>query len=140
MKAGPRIKGIPDNANNAVELVKDSGIGALAGFLAAAIFVAVYAILMNWFHFSENSIPVVNVVAKAVCMLVAALAAIWRRPQRGWLKGAMAGALYVILAFILFSILDQNWTIGWPFLADLVMGIIVGAIGGIFFVNLRKPK
>ena len=140
MKASNRIKGITDNAENAGAIVKDSGIGALAGFLAAAIFVALYALAMNLFHFSENSIPVVNVIAKAVCMLLAALVAIWRRPQKGWLKGAMAGALYVILAFLLFSVIDGNWTVGWPFLADLGMGIVVGAVGGILFVNLRKAK
>lgn len=140
MKISTHIKGIPDNVANPPTIVKDTLMGAIGALLMAIIYVGLYALAMQLFHVGENSMPVVNVIAKAVCMLLAAFISIWRRPQKGWLKGGIAGGLYVILAFVLFSLMDGDWSLGWPFVADLGMGIIVGAVGGILFVNLRKAK
>ncbi len=138
MKIGTRIKGITDNVGNPPTIVKDTLLGAIGALLMAIVYVGLYALAMYLFRVGDNTMPVVNVIAKAICMLVAAVISVWRRPLKGWLKGGIAGGLYVILAFVLFSLIDGDWSVGWPFLADLVMGIVVGAIGGILFVNLRK--
>ncbi len=114
------------------------GVGV--ALLAAALYVLVFALAVRLFHVRENALPVVNQGAKVVFLLLGAWMAVRRHPERGWLRGGLTGVLYVLLSFVLFSAIDGDWSIGWSFLSDLVMGAAVGAIGGILIVNLTKRK
>ena len=140
MKLKNRVKVFADNMANNYGMAWDVGLGAGGALMAALLFVGLFAASIKLFHISENSIPVVNEVAKAVCMLIAAFLAVLQRPNKGWLKGGIAGGLYVILSFMVFSIIDGDWTISWLILSDLVMGMVVGGIGGIIMVNLKRKK
>jgi putative membrane protein (TIGR04086 family) len=140
MKSGSKFKNFSDNMACKYGLAWDVCIGAAGALLAALLYVVVFAGCIRFFQVNDNAIPVTNEVAKVICMLLAAVIAVWKRPERGWLKGGIAGGLYVIFSFLLFSIIDGNWSISWPFLSDMVMGLLVGAIGGILLVNIRKKK
>lgn len=114
------------------------GVGS--ALLAAVLYVLLFALVIKLFHVKENALPVANQVAKVVFLLLGTWMAVRRHPENGWLRGGLTGGLYVVLSFILFSLVEGNWTMGWSFLSDLIMGIVVGAIGGILLVNLFKRR
>lgn len=140
MKPRSRITAFAENMSTNYGMAWDVTIGTGGALVAALVFLALYAGGIKIFHISEMSIPVVSTVAKACCMLFGAWLAVRRHPAKGWLRGGLAGVLYVLLAFVIFSLIDGDWSFGWPFLSDLLMGAVVGGIGGILFVNFRRKK
>jgi putative membrane protein (TIGR04086 family) len=127
-----------DNMSANYGMAWDVGVGALGAFITALVYVAVFAGCIKLFRVNENVIPIVNQVAKVACMLFGSWLSVRKRPAKGWLRGGLAGLLYVLLAFVLFSAIDGDWSFGWAILSDLLMGAAVGGIGGIIFVNLKK--
>lgn len=140
MKPKGKLKAFSDNMSNNYGMAWDVVLGACGALLAALVYVAVFAGCIKLFKIGENTVPVVNQVSKALCMLLSSWICVLRHPAKGWLRGGLAGMLYVVLSFLLFSCIDGNWSIGWFVLADLLMGAAVGAIGGILFVNFRKKE
>ena len=129
-----------DNMSANYGMAWDVGLGAGSALVAGLLFAVLFAGCIVLFRISENAIPVTNQVGKVLCMLLGSWMSVRKRPAKGWLRGGLAGMLYVPLAFVLFSAIDGDWSFGWPFAADMGMGAAVGAVGGIIFVNLRKNK
>lgn len=140
MKPRSNLRNFSENMSVNYGMAWDVAVGTISALLAALVFVALFAGCIRIFHINENAIAVVNQVAKVLCMLFGAWIAVRRHPAKGWLRGGLTGLLYVALAFVLFSIIDGDWTMGWSFLADLLLGAAVGGVGGIIFVNFRKKK
>jgi len=58
--------------------------------------------------------------------------------SNGWLWGLMTGILYIVFAFVVFSLLDGEFNIGLSLINDIALGGVSGLISGIIAVNLRK--
>lgn len=140
MNPRSKLKVFSDNMSNNYGMAWDIGLGTGGAILLALIYVAILAGCVKLFHISDNALPITSQVGKVLCMLFGSWLSVRRHPVKGWLRGGITGLLYVVLTFVLFSAIDGDWSIGWPFVADLLMGAAVGAIGGIIFVNLRKKK
>ena len=140
MKPRGKLKVFAENMSTNYGMAWDVSAGTGGGVILALVFLALYAGGIKAFHISETSIPAVSVAAKACCMLFAAWIAVRRHPAKGWMRGGLAGILYVLVTFVIFSAIDGDWSFGWPFLSDVLMGAVVGGIGGILFVNFRKKK
>jgi putative membrane protein (TIGR04086 family) len=140
LKPRNNLKAFSENMSVNYGMAWDVCMGTLGALLAAIVFVGLFAGSIRLFHIGENAIPVVNQVAKVLCMLFGAWIAVRRHPAKGWLRGGLTGLVYVALSFVLFSIIDGDWSMGWAFLSDILLGAAVGGIGGIIFVNMRKKK
>lgn len=57
-------------------------------------------------------------------------------PENKLLAGAGAGAAYVILGYLAFSLIQSRWGKVRLLLADLGMGLLIGALTGIIFARL----
>lgn len=140
MKPKEKITNFADNMSTSYGLAWDVSLGAIGALILSLVYVAVFAGCVRLFHINENSMPIVNEIAKAACILCGAWLSVRKHPMKGWLRGGLAGLLYVILTFVLFSAIDGDWSAGWPFVSDLLLGAVAGGIGGILFVNIRKKK
>ena len=87
-------------------------------------------------------ISAVNQTIKVVSIFLAAYAAAKSSPENKLLAGAGAGAAYVILGYLAFSLIQSRWGKVRLLLADLGMGLLIGALTGIIFARLGagKPK
>ncbi len=79
------------------------------------------------------------VTAATVISIFAAGFFVARRGRtRGWLAGGFSGIIYVFIMLILGSIMFGGFSLGGEFLKTLALGVVSGALGGIFGANFRK--
>ena len=94
-----------------------------------------FAGVLRTTNLSQKSIVPVNFIIKAISVLVGCLCAL--RGEKGWLRGALSGLLFVFLSGLLFSTVGGGLSISWLLVVELVFGVFVGALSGIFAVNIK---
>lgn len=116
----------------------DAGKGAFAAVMLSLVYVLLLALLIKSFDWSETIIAPANQVAKMLCAFVGAYIAVRKTQKQGWLRGALAAAVYMIVGFAVFSLLQGTFLPTTGYVLDLVIGVLVGAISGAVCVNLKK--
>jgi len=111
--------------------------GLTIALIISLVLILAMALVITFVDISDTVIAVINQIIKAVSLLVAGIVS-FREKSKGWKKGLILGVIYVIAAFIIFSLMDGKFTFGWNILFDLIAGALMGIVCGIFAVNLRK--
>ena len=121
------------NKSAVFEVVKTVIVAVIISLVA----ILITAFLIKLFNISTTAIPIINQVIKGVSILVACLICI-KTPSNGWIKGIVSGLLYIILAFVIFSLLSGKFEFGLNILNDVAIGAGSGMISGIIAVSIRK--
>ena len=58
--------------------------------------------------------------------------------EKGWLTGGASGMIYMLILYILGSIVYRNFSINTNAIAMIISGIFAGMLGGIIGINNRK--
>ncbi|MBQ9710005.1 MAG: TIGR04086 family membrane protein [Clostridia bacterium] len=120
---------------------KESLLGVLKGVLIGVSIclagVLVFAFVLKFTSLSQFWIKTVNQIIKLIAVTVACITSV--RGERGFLKGAAVGFGVVFVTFFLFGLISGGLSFGWGTLLEAVYGILIGLIGGILAVNLKKP-
>ena len=69
-----------------------------------------------------------TMVIKVICAAAAGLIAVRRCKKRLWLYGALAGTLYAVLAFIVFSAVAGTLYVSIALLSDIAIGAVSGLL------------
>lgn len=117
-------------------LITDFLKGIIVAMLLSLALVVVFALCIKWFVLDESWIVPITLLIKGVSVLIGALVAVCG-DSRGLLKGASFGAIYIIFAFFVFSILAGTFEMGISLLLDIAFASLLGAIVGIFKVNKK---
>jgi len=129
------------NAPNKDQKFNQSFLAVLKGTLLAIILslicILVLALIIKLANLDDTLIPPINQAVKIISIVIGAGYAAKNSRQRGWLKGSATGLLYILIGFLLFSLVEGGFSLNRILLSDSLMGIIVGGIGGIIGVNLR---
>lgn len=99
--------------------------------------IILFAFIIKWASLPDKVISPVNMAIKAISVFFGAMV-LTKNTSKGMLQGLLFAGLYTLLAFIIFSILAQKLTLGPGFVADLAFAVVVGAIGGMVGVNVKK--
>ena len=59
-------------------------------------------------------------------------------PYNGWLRGFILGVLFVLIAFVVFSLLGDGFDFDIKLLNDVALGGVTGLISGILSVNVFR--
>ena len=120
---------------------KESLLGVLKGVLIGVSIclagVLVFAFVLKFTSLSQFWMKTVNQIIKLIAVTVACITSV--RGERGFLKGAAVGFGVVFVTFFLFGLISGGLSFGWGTLLEAVYGILIGLIGGILAVNLKKP-
>lgn len=100
-------------------------------------FILLFALFIKWFDLSDSLIKPINIVIKIISIAIGVIIAT-RDGKLGIKKGAIIGASYVILCYLVFSALLGSFSLNLSNLWDILFGIISGGILGAIFVNLKK--
>lgn len=117
------------------EVIKAIIIAVIISLLA----ILLMAFLIKIFNIPTAYISIINQVIKGVSILVACLISFKTR-SNGWLKGIITGILYILIAYVIFSLLDGNFKMGLSLLNDSALGAVSGMVSGIIAVLIRKDK
>ncbi|MGI6161292.1 MAG: TIGR04086 family membrane protein [Christensenellales bacterium] len=101
--------------------------GVLTAIILTMAAVFVFALTIKMTNMAESVVPVVNQIIKILGISIAAwIASV--KCERPAIMGMLAGAAYILMAFLIFSLIDGVFVITLSLLADVVMGIIIGMI------------
>ena len=100
--------------------------------------ILIFAFVIKFTALPESAIMPINQVIKFLSIFIGCWVASKKIKSNGWLWGIVIGAVYTLLAFIVFSILDGEFRFTLSLLNDFVFGAIAGLISGIIAFNLRK--
>ena len=102
--------------------------GAVWGLIVSVASVLVFAIIVKQTGVEENVISAVNQIVKTVSIFVAALMSVKCRGEKKLLTGMLGGAIYVVLSYLVFSLIEGAFGEPTLLLADLALGIVVGLL------------
>ena len=128
-----KIKNI--NMSSFVAILKASLIGVIVSILLVLLF----AFVLKFVDLSSGTIAIVDQIIKILSVFVAVL--LFNKNNEGnlLLKGIIVGAVYSILTFIVFSILNGGFNIGFGIFTDVVFSALTGGISAIL-INILKHK
>ncbi len=96
--------------------------------------VLVFALVVKLTDFSSVGVKIVNQFIKSVSIITACILCV--KEGIGYLKGAVIGLLYCIIISLIFSLIGTGNFILKPL--EIILSTVVGIIGGILAINLKK--
>lgn len=118
------------NNNHLFSIIK----GTLIAFFVTVIALMVFSILLVYTDLSEETIKPVIITITGISILIGSSIGTRKLKKNGLINGAIIGILYILIIYIISSILNSNFTIN---LMSLIM-IGIGLIGGILGRNNRS--
>ena len=112
--------------------IRSALIACALGVALAALF----AFILQTQLLDLSAAAYVNTAIKVVCSAVAALLSVKKNAGKNLLRGALSGALFMILSTIVFSLIAGGFEFSRGLLTDLCVCTLSGAIVGIIR-NLR---
>lgn len=108
--------------------------GLIVSMLISFGLIILLAFCLKWFSFDEKYISPLNLAIKTISVLIGSIIAI-KGESKGLLKGVCFGLLYIVVAFVSFSVLAKSFAIDVSFLLDVLFSCIAGGLVGIIKVN-----
>lgn len=112
--------------------------GALFSLILSLLAILVFAFIIKLTGLSDGFIKPINQVIKVVSILFGCLMAFKKDNEKTLIKGAIIGAVYVVLAFLLFSVLNGSFEFSPTIFIDILFGLAVGVISSIILNIFRK--
>ncbi|MCL2370083.1 MAG: TIGR04086 family membrane protein [Firmicutes bacterium] len=110
----------------------------IIAMLISLVGILIMAFVVQWLSIDTRFISIINQVIKGIAILVACFFAL-KKTKNGAFVGLAVGLIFIALAFVIFSLLDNNtWAVGLTLLNDVVLGAVTGFVAGIITVNIRK--
>ena len=92
----------------------------------------------NIVNISDLTIKIINQIIKGFSVLLGVFICLKNNKEKGLIKGAIIGAAYTLLSYLIFSILVASFSFSASIIYDMIFASIIGLICGIMFVNLKK--
>lgn len=119
-------------------MIKSIIKGVLCAVVITLLFILGFALLVQLAGFSNQVISPVMQIVKVICIFVAVAIALKPVKSKGWLFGALVGLLYMVVTFLIFSLIDGKFNIGISALSDLLFQTLVGLVSGVILRMRNK--
>ena len=110
----------------------------VTAFLITIILMGVLALLICYTALPEEAVTPGVYVLNYFSVFLAGLISAAKAKKRGFITGGISGALYMVLVYLLGYVLFGGITFTKGTLAQIMYCLIVGMIGGIVGINLKK--
>ncbi len=116
---------------------------ALKGTLISMVFtVAVtllFALVIKETGMKDNTISIINQVVKIGGIILASFFAIKGMSEKQWLVGGMAGILFIVVSYLIFSLIEGMFGNVAVLFSNLLMGLLIGLVFAIIVANFFGP-
>ena len=127
-----------------VSYVKCALKGALVSMVFTVAIILLFALIIKETGMSDSVIAVINQVIKIGGIVAASYFAIRGTKLKQWLCGAMAGVMFILLNYLVFSLIEGMFGNVALLFSDLLMGLLIGMVFAIivanFFNRSKAPK
>ncbi len=128
-----------ENAN----IDKDSNLfvilkGLALSMLITLISIFFFALILTYTNFPEKNIAPVIIGITAFTILICTSISTLKLHKNGMINGGIIGFTYIIVLYLLSSILSVGFSLNLNAVIMMILGTIAGMIGGIVGVNIGK--
>ena len=116
------------------------GKGILVSYIITIPCFFVFAFITTYTSFPEKLITPAVVITTIISILVASSISTRNLRSRGWLNGSLVGLVYMVILYLLSSIIFSNFVIDRYVITMAVIGILTGTIGGVLGINVKRPS
>lgn len=120
------------NADDVKDIVKC----VLISIVSCLALILLFAIVVKFANLSDSVIKPVNIIIKSVSVIAGILFGI-KHTSVGAIKGLLTSILFVLVTYILFAIINQDWSFDISMLIDAIILIVEGLAGGVLTVNIK---
>ncbi len=120
-------------SKNFLQILKGVGVSLVVSLVG----ILVFAFVLRFVNMGDNLIKIINQVIKVLSVLLGVSLTLKKDKTKGLLKGAGVGALYTLLAYLVFSVLVGNFNFGLSLVFDTIFASVIGLICGVIFVNVK---
>jgi len=125
-----------------MESIKKTYIPILKGILMVLIItlvaILVFAAIISATDMSSGVINIILQIVKALAIFAGCFYSL--KAKNPFLKGLIIGLVALLLAYIIFAILESKPVFTLSLLYEMLFGGIAGAVSGIIVGLIRKPK
>lgn len=109
--------------------------GLMFSFIITLISIFIFSIILTYTNVSEKIIPIVIITVTFASILIGSIVGIRKITKNGMINGGIIGGIYVMLLYLISSILNTGFTFNLYSIIMIIAGIMAGIIGGIIGVN-----
>ena len=121
-----------ENTNSSlIQILK----GLIISLLITLISIFIFSIILTYSNMSEKIIPIVIIILTFISILIGTIIVVRKIKKKGMLNGAIIGGTYVILLYLISSLLNTGFAFNTYTILMIIAGIVSGIIGGIIGVN-----
>jgi putative membrane protein (TIGR04086 family) len=102
-----------------------------AALVSAVLTIAVillFALLLKLEVVSESWITPINQILKLAGIVLTAFWSTRRPMEKAWLKGGVAGMVYIVLGIVIFAIIQGDMGLNAAMALDVAMGFVAGML------------
>lgn len=119
--------------NMIINVLKGAGIA----LLTTVILLIIFSLLLTYTNIQENVINPVIIMITAVSILIGSSIGIGKMKKDGLINGAIVGVVYMIVIYLISSILNWKFKLNIQSIIMIGIGIAFGILGGIIGVNRK---
>lgn len=140
--AGVKTK---DKKTSLSEFMKNALKGTLISMIFTIAVILLFALIIKETGLSDNVIGPVNQVIKIAGIIAASYFAVKGLMEKQWLCGGITGIMYMLLSYLIFSLIEGVFGNIALLFSDLLMGMLIGLVFAILAANFfggtrRKSK
>lgn len=120
-----------------MEMCKSIAKGVGISIITTFILLIIFSILLTYTNISENTITPVIIIVTAISILMGSSIGNLKMQKNGILNGGTVGGIYIILLYLISSLLNWNFGLNLQSIIMITVGIIFGILGGIVGVNKK---
>lgn len=144
IKAGTAGIKTKDKKTSVSEFLKNALKGTLISMIFTIAVILLFALIIKETGLKDNIIGPVNQVIKIAGILAASYFAVKGMADKQWLCGGITGIMYMLLSYLIFSLIDGAFGHIALLFSDLLMGMLIGIVFAIITASFldvpRKSK
>lgn len=125
------------------ELMKNALKGTLISMIFTIAVILLFALIIKETGLKDGVIAPVNQIIKILGILAASYFAVKGLAEKQWLCGGITGIMYMLLSYLIFSLINGAFGNVALLFSDLLMGLLIGTVFAIIvgsFLSGKKTK
>ena len=114
-----------------INIFKGVGIA----FIITIVLLLIFSAILTFTNIYESVINPVIITATGISILIGSSIGNNKIKKNGLLNGALVGAIYILIIYIVSSLLNWRFNLNMQSLIMIAVGMIFGMLGGIIGVN-----